>query len=266
MSTRPPGRAFQAAGPGIPAPSAGREMSPVREYNSWHAAANPARQPSAESPASRRPVLPLVPDLGRPPDHSRPLPDATSVRRLAVPDSAPPYDDESSPRRPARRHARQPPGTAGQPARQPSRTGQPSPDQRRPARTGAATPGPDGQPGQRLARQVRPGARGDAGRLPAAPADRALDHRAGAAAHQAARTDARGRRAAAGPPRRSVAPGRRCVEMTVVVRFGPRVRALAVRLERDGPRRAGPGRDARRGARWRCTAAEAGLSRRDGSR
>ena len=51
-------------------------------------------------------------------------------------------------------------------------------------------------------------------------------------------------------------PAAGVVEMTVVVRFGPRVRALAVRLERDGPRRAGPGRDARP-ARWRCTAVEA---------
>ena len=48
------------------------------------------------------------------------------------------------------------------------------------------------------------------------------------------------------------------VEMTVVARFGPRVRALAVRLERDGPRRAAPGRAATP-ARWRCTAVEAAL-------
>ena len=51
-------------------------------------------------------------------------------------------------------------------------------------------------------------------------------------------------------------PAADVVEMTVVVRFGPRVRALAVRLERDGPHRAGPGREATP-ARWRCTAVEA---------
>ena len=51
-------------------------------------------------------------------------------------------------------------------------------------------------------------------------------------------------------------PAADVVEMTVVVRFGPRVRALAVRLERDGPHRGGPGRDATP-ARWRCTALEA---------
>jgi hypothetical protein len=46
------------------------------------------------------------------------------------------------------------------------------------------------------------------------------------------------------------------VEMTVVVGFGSRVRALAVRLERDGPHPASPARDAR-AARWVCTVIEA---------
>jgi hypothetical protein len=46
------------------------------------------------------------------------------------------------------------------------------------------------------------------------------------------------------------------VEMTVIVGIGPRVRALAVRLERAGPRQASPGRDAQ-AARWVCTAVEA---------
>jgi len=46
------------------------------------------------------------------------------------------------------------------------------------------------------------------------------------------------------------------VEMTVIVGFGSSVRALAVRLERDGPHHATPGRPAR-AARWLCTAIEA---------
>jgi hypothetical protein len=41
-----------------------------------------------------------------------------------------------------------------------------------------------------------------------------------------------------------------------VVVCGPRIRALAVRLEQDVPKRAGPGRDAK-AARWVCTAIEA---------
>jgi len=50
--------------------------------------------------------------------------------------------------------------------------------------------------------------------------------------------------------------------MTVIVGFGPRVRALAVRLEREAPRLSGPGRDGppepgAEAARWICTAVEA---------
>jgi hypothetical protein len=44
--------------------------------------------------------------------------------------------------------------------------------------------------------------------------------------------------------------------MTVIVGFGPRIRALAVRLERDGPHHASPGRAAK-AARWVCTVIEA---------
>jgi Family of unknown function (DUF6459) len=51
-------------------------------------------------------------------------------------------------------------------------------------------------------------------------------------------------------------PSAGVVEMAVVVGFGPRVRALAVRLERTGPRQATAGRAARP-LRWVCTAVEA---------
>jgi hypothetical protein len=51
-------------------------------------------------------------------------------------------------------------------------------------------------------------------------------------------------------------PAADVVEMTVVVGFGDRVRALAVRLERDRQRHDGPGQD-RTGPRWVCTAIEA---------
>jgi hypothetical protein len=46
------------------------------------------------------------------------------------------------------------------------------------------------------------------------------------------------------------------VEMTVIVGFGPRVRALAVRLEHTDATTGVPGRPAR-AARWLCTAVEA---------
>ena len=52
-------------------------------------------------------------------------------------------------------------------------------------------------------------------------------------------------------------PAARVVEMTVVVKFGPRSRALALRVEHMAARPAAPGWPARP-ARWLCTAIEAG--------
>lgn len=52
-------------------------------------------------------------------------------------------------------------------------------------------------------------------------------------------------------------PADRIVEMTVVVNFGARSRALAMRFEHETPRPAAPGWPARP-ARWLCTALEAG--------
>ena len=52
-------------------------------------------------------------------------------------------------------------------------------------------------------------------------------------------------------------PTARVVEMTVVVRFGVRSRALAMRFEHVAARPASPGWPARP-ARWLCTAIEAG--------
>jgi hypothetical protein len=52
-------------------------------------------------------------------------------------------------------------------------------------------------------------------------------------------------------------PTARVVEMTMVVRFGPRSRALALRFEQAPARKAAPGLAARP-ARWLCTEIEAG--------
>ena len=52
-------------------------------------------------------------------------------------------------------------------------------------------------------------------------------------------------------------PADRVVEMTVVVDFGPRSRALAMRFEHVAARPTAPGWPARP-ARWLCTALEAG--------
>ena len=203
-------------------------------------------------------VLPLVPGFVRPPAEWRPLPDAVAVRLLAIPDSAPPYDDEL--------------GTSQRPCQasaEPLHDGL-LPDER-PGRGGQVAPG--GRPPQH-----QPAAAGSPARAPAAPpgwpsqfAQGLAETLAGSRPPRqiAAWTTERTRRhiqrlgpllAAGEQPRvRRVVtfrPATDVVEMTVIIGVGPRVRALAIRLERDGPRAASPGRDAQ-AARWVCTAVEA---------
>ncbi len=207
------------------------------------------------APGSLRPkVLPLVPDLSRPPGQRRPLPDAAAVRPLPVPDYAPPYDDEFQPTDPdqAGPATGPPDGRPGAPQSRPpqsrpprSRPPQSRPPDHDPAADGRGWPGQFAQvlaetlAGSRPHRQIVPWTTEQARK----------------------RISRLGPMLAAGDRpvvRRVVAssPAADVVEMTVVVRFGPRVRALAVRLERDGPRSATPGRPARQ-ARWLCTAIEA---------
>jgi Family of unknown function (DUF6459) len=206
-------------------------------------------------------VLPLVPDLGRPPDQDRPLPDATAVRRLAVPDSAPPYDDEFQ--------------AAGRSRAVPAGNGRPGPDgtrnsdsTRNPGRTRNPAGGWPGKFAQVLAETLA-GSRPPRQIVPWTT-EEARRHIRRLGPMLAAGQQPLVHRVIASRPAENV------VEMTVVVRFGPRVRALAVRLERDGPPSAGPpsaepptaglhraspyraepGRGATP-ARWRCTAVEA---------
>jgi hypothetical protein len=216
-------------------------------------------------------VLPLVPGSGRPPVPRRPLPDAAAVRLLPVPDSAPPYDDEvtdgerAAPRRqpltlappaasapatrdgppaaatdhgPERpRESRRPPGTPG-----------PPPQQRRPAAETGPAAGWPSQFAQVLAETLA-GARNQ-GQIVPWTTDQARRRIRQLGPMLAAGTAPRVHRIMTSHPTDSA------VEMTVVVGFGSRVRALAVRLERDGPHQASPARDAR-AARWVCTVIEA---------
>jgi hypothetical protein len=224
-------------------------------------------------------VLPLVPGLvpgfvrQRPP--RRPLPDAVAVRMLAIPDPAPPYDDELAaaasaeradgrpPGRPALPDGQLPPGTPAQ-ATSPAPPGTPAP---------ATTPAPPGTPAPATTPAL-PGARPAAADSPGWPGTFAqvlAETLAGARPPRQIMpwTTDRARRhiQRLGPlladgrqprVRRVVTfrPAADVVEMTVIIGVGPRVRALAVRLERAGPRRASPGRDAQ-AARWVCTAVEA---------
>src|ERR1700733_11003892 len=184
-----------------------------------------------------RAVLPLVPGFERTPTRTRPLPDAAAVRLVVVPDSAPPFDDGRAVS-PAGR--REPP----EPLRARERLGTPEPGRDRDRGGKAAAAGWPSQFAQVLAEtlagsrpqgQITPRTHDRAPRLPpllaAGPVPRV-------------------RRVLASQPAEGV------VEMTVLVGCGPRIRALAVRLEQDRPHHPGRGRDART-AGGVCTAIEA---------
>jgi Family of unknown function (DUF6459) len=221
----------------------------------------------ADSGSAGGVVLPLVPGLGRRPTRRRPLPDAAGVRLLRVPDSSPPYDDGLAETGPDGRPS--PAARAPQPAARPARPG-PGGTTTRPAATRKAPAQPS-----------PPAARGTAAdaRWPSQFAQVLAETLAGSRPQGQIRpwTTDQARRSirqlgpslAAGVQpriRRIVTsrPATGVVEMTVVVGFGPRIRALAVRLEHEtGPRRTcgtgrgdppGPGAAA---ARWICTAIEA---------
>jgi Family of unknown function (DUF6459) len=191
-------------------------------------------------------VLPLVPGFERTPARARPLPDAAAVRLVAVPDSAPPYDDG---RAVTAAGLADPP----EPLRAPERTrtsspGAPAPGRNRGRGGEAAAAGWPSQFAQVLAETL-------AGSRPQGQITPWTTEQARRLIRQLRPTLAAGpvprvRRVLASRPAEGV------VEMTVVVGCGPRIRALAVRLERDRPRHAGHGRGASE-AGWVCTAIEA---------
>jgi hypothetical protein len=214
---------------------------------------------SAGEPRSRvsgsagRTVLPLVPGFERAPIRNRPLPDAAAVRLLLVPDSAPPYDDRPgradhrdrpsgspAPDEPCESHERvAPPGSGEPPA-------PPGPGARRCGPV-TATPWPS-QFAQVLAETLA-GSRSQ-GQIAPWTTDQARRRIRQLGPMLAAGAAPRVRRILTSRPAAGV------VEMTVIVGCGPKVRALAVRLERDSPHGGRPGRDTR-DAGWICTAVEA---------
>jgi Family of unknown function (DUF6459) len=204
-------------------------------------------------------VLPLVPGFVRPPAEWRPLPDAVAVRMLAIPDSAPPYDDElGTGQRPCQASDEPLPGRDGPlPGDGPARGGQvpagQTPEHQRAAagsqaQVPAAPPGWPSQFAQVLAETLA-GSRPPR-QIAAWTTERTRRHIQRLGPLLAAGEQPRVRRVVTFRPATDI------VEMTVIIGVGPRVRALAIRLERDGPRAASPGRDAQ-AARWVCTAVEA---------
>jgi hypothetical protein len=227
--------------------------------------------------------LPKRPGCPNAPGGHRPLPDPAAVRLYLVPDSAPLYDDEVPSGEPDRGRETSSGPAAGEPAAGRPVKGRPvegRPVEGRPVRGGPATATAPAWPsrfaqvlaetlaGSRPPRQIEPWTTQQA---------REHIHRLGPRMASVQRP--RIRRVVTHRPASDV------MEMAVVVGFGPRVRALAVRLERSascppaGPGgSAGPGAPVGRGkptvsdglpgpgepadhgepaGRWVCTAVEA---------
>jgi Family of unknown function (DUF6459) len=212
---------------------------------------------------------PLLPPFPRQLTRRRPLPDAVAIRRLRLPDGAPPYDDLAGDDRAdddrgggeragdEATAAWTGPGETGSGETGPART-EPEPARREPAETRA------GQGPVRPGRDVAAGT----GEWPSQFAQALAEALAGARPARQVQPwtteQTRRRIRQLGPllqadqrPRvrrvRTSVPGPGVVEMTVIIGIGPRVRALAVRLEQAGPDRAHPGRP----RQWLCTAIEA---------
>lgn len=219
------------------------------------------------------PALPPErPGCPKAPGGTRPLPDPAAIQLFLVPESAPPYDEDvpagetgggGLPVPPV--HGTEPRGRGGgwPPARAPRGAERPGRDDNRPARDGrrgapAAVPGvPPGWQNQfaQILAETLAGARPPRQIVPWTT-EEALRRIQRLGPRLASEQRPRVRRVLTSLPAPDV------MEMTVVVGFGPRVKALAVRLEQTRARPAtAPGRGAVAGrqaaARWVCTAVEA---------
>jgi hypothetical protein len=215
----------------------------------------------ATEPPVRPTVLPFLPPFPWQPGQ-RPLPDAVAVeqiplpgavRRLPLPESAPPYDQQASQRRPVPRASK---------ARQPGAEQAEMPEDDPGAEPRHGAPPRGAQPRGLPARG--PGS----GEWPSQFAQALAETLAGARPPRQitpwTTEQTRRRITELGPtlsagqrPRvRRVlysAPASNIVEMTVIIGIGSQVRALAVRLEQTGPRRVRADRE----GQWVCTAIEA---------
>jgi hypothetical protein len=232
-------------------------------------------------------VPPERPGCPKAPGGTRPLPDPAAIQLFLVPETAPPYDEDVPagetgggrlPARPPR--GAEPRGRGGvPPVWAPRDADRPDREGGRPADRASHHTGPPGRDGGGPARDGR---RGGPAVVPGVPpgwqnhfAQVLAETLAGArpprqivpwTTEEALRRIQRlgPRLASEQRPRvRRVLtslPAPDVMEMTVVVGFGPRVKALAVRLEQTTERRpALPGRGAAHGrtTRWVCTAVEA---------
>ena len=209
-----------------------------------------AGKPAPGGPGGTGPAdagCPHAPAGARPPAGPRPLPDPAAVRLCLIPDSAPPYDTEVAPAsRPGR--AAGPGGAAGAPHLPgPDVPGPPKPPAAPgPPRPPASAPGWPGQFAQVLAETLA-GSRPPRQLVPWTT-ERARDRIRRLGPLLSAEQQPRVRRVV------TFHPTADAMEMAVVVGFGKRVHALAVRLERGSGQAAG--RPALPG-RWLCVDVEA---------
>jgi hypothetical protein len=204
-------------------------------------------------------VPPERPGCPKAPGGRRPLPDPAAIQLFLVPESAPPYDEdtpagEAGGRLPARPpHGREPRdrgegGPAGRPASDKTRSAP-----RPPVAVPGVPPGWQNRFAQVLAETLA-GARPRRQIVPWTTEEtfRRIQR---LGPRLASEQRPRVRRVLTSLPAPDV------MEMAVVVGFGPRVKALAVRLEQTRPCPAAlPGNGAtggRAAARWVCTAVEA---------
>jgi hypothetical protein len=206
-----------------------------------------------DSPKNTCP-LPLIPAAGRRPGSGasrraagrRPLPDAHAIQTRLVPEAAPPYDDAAAAN--AIAHDAEPERRAAawrivEDPREPDRA---QPTESGPWPSQFAQVLAETLAGSRPARQIRPWTTEQA---------RKRSNELGQMLSAARQP--RVRRVIVSSPAQGV------VEMTVIVDFGARARAVAVRLERPFPPKPGTARPAQlgpqraSGSAWVCTAIEA---------
>ncbi len=223
-----------------------------------------ASRPRPLVPSSgRNPVAPARTRPSRRPARDRPLPDAACIYPVAIPQAAPPYDDAAQ----APPSLRALPGLAvvSPPAARapaararplPPRPGQPSPRQPSPGQPSPGRPPAGGTWPSRFAQvlaETLAGARPPE-QIAAWTTERARNRIGQLGPLLATAHHPRVRRVLVASPASGV------LEMTVIVGLGPRVRALAVRLERDDRPEPGTRRPSGQPAdapRWRCTAVDA---------
>jgi hypothetical protein len=198
---------------------------------------------------------PHAPVRPRPPARLRPLPDPAAVRLCLIPDSAPPYDAEVAAAGPPGAFPRLGTGPGGaHGAPRPSGPDSPgqgdAPGPAGPRKPPAARTSPPGWPGQfaQVLAETLAGSRPPRQLVPWTT-ERARDRIQRLGPLMSAGQQPRVRRVV------TCHPTADAMEMAVVVVFGQRVHALALRLERGGGRPAA-GRAPEPG-RWMCVAVEA---------